>query len=338
MTQGPVLCRLAVLAAVLALLAPASAMAWGPTGHRMISDAAMRALPSELPPFLRAESSRTEIAELSRELDRSRGSGLTHDSDRDAAHFLNLTDDQQIVPGFGLADLPETRADYERKLQAAGSDSWKVGYLPLAILDASQQLAKDFAYWRVDRWGADQGGPHAAWYRRDRDARQWLILASIGRLSHLVGDASQPHHVSVHYNGWGNGPNPEYFTQDRVHGPFEGAFVAAEVTPALVAAGMVPFADCACAPVQRTVRYLQQSHAQVLPFFRLWKAGAFQGKATEGRAFAAARLAAGASELRDQVILAWRASAILPVGYPGVGVDQVLAGKTDPYAALYGVD
>ena len=57
-----------------------------------------------------------------------------------------------------------------------------------------------------------------------------------------------------------------------------------------------------------------------------------------GVAFAVERLAVGASELRDVVVEAWRASANRTIGWKPVAVADVLAGKVDPYPALYGVD
>ena len=34
-------------------------------------------------------------------------------------------------------------------LQAVHTDSYHAGYLPYSIVDGWEQLAKDFAYWRV---------------------------------------------------------------------------------------------------------------------------------------------------------------------------------------------
>jgi len=52
-----------------------------------------------------------------------------------------------------------------------------------------------------------------------------------------------------------------------------------------------------------------------------------------------ARLAAGASELRDLVVAAWRASAGATVGYPAVKVSEVESGAVPvPYDAMVGVD
>ncbi len=162
-------------------------------------------------------------------------------------------------------------------------------------------------------------------------------------LAHYVGDGSQPLHVSVHYNGWGPGPNPDGFTQDKVHGPFEGDFVHDFVTPDAVAAAMAPFDDCRCDMAgwdiaHWTAAYLAATGAQVAPFYRLQKAGGFVGGDVRGRAFAAARLAAGASALRDLTVDAWRASAFGRVGWPAVSVADVEAGRIDPYDSLYGLD
>ena len=56
-----------------------------------------------------------------------------------------------------------------------------------------------------------------------------------------------------------------------------------------------------------------------------------RGADPRGVDFADARLAAGASELRDMIVDAWRASAKTKVGYPGVSLRDVEAGKVDPY-------
>jgi hypothetical protein len=55
-------------------------------------------------------------------------------------------------------------------------------------------------------------------------------------------------------------------------------------------------------------------------------------------AFATARLAEGASELRDLIVEAWRASATTKVGWRPIAVQDVLSGKVNPYAALSSVD
>ena len=76
--------RLAALAlAVAAAAAPSVALAWGNTGHRIVGELAMEALPVEVPAFLRTPQAVTDVGELSREPDRSKGSGKIHDHDRE---------------------------------------------------------------------------------------------------------------------------------------------------------------------------------------------------------------------------------------------------------------
>ena len=82
----------------------------------------------------------------------------------------------------------------------------------------------------------------------------------------------------------------------------------------------------------------EDSLAQVLPFYRMEKAGGFAEGDARGRDFVIARLAAGASELRDLYVLAWRDSADDEIGWPKVKVAEVEAGTADPWLAMYGDD
>jgi hypothetical protein len=263
-----------------------------------------------------------------------------HDADRDPAHFLDLGDDGRVLGGPALAALPGTREGFDSDLRDVGADSWRAGYLPYSIIDGWQQLSKDFAYWRAEQAAvANLGvGPHRTWLAADAARRETLILRDLGVLAHYVGDGSQPLHVTAHFNGWGPGPNPQGFTQDRLHAMFEGALVRRYVDEAAVRAEMRPYHDCQCLIAQRTAAFLAATSAQVVPLYELQKLGAFGGGDARGRAFTAARLAAGADELRDMVVDAWRASASGEIGYPAVRVADVVAGKIDPYDSLYGLD
>ena len=326
--------------ACLAIAAPHGAWAWGASGHRIIGRLAVATLPAELPAFLHEPAATLAVGELAREPDRWKDSGRTHDADRDPGHFLDLGDDGKVLGGPALAALPVTREGYDSDLRVVGADSWRGGYLPYSIIDGWQQLAKDFAYWRVDRAAAKRvaDGAHRAWLAADADRREALILRDLGVLGHYVGDGSQPLHVSVHFNGWGSGPNPESFTQDRIHATFEGALVRRYISESEVKAAMAPYRDCHCSIERRTAQYLAATNGEVNRLYRLQKAGDFVGGEARGRAFTAQRLAAGADELRDLIIDAWRASAGGEVGYPAVKVSDVLAGKVDPYDSLYGLD
>ncbi|HEX7926373.1 MAG TPA: S1/P1 Nuclease [bacterium] len=321
---------------------PALAFAWGASGHRIISQLAAEKLPEEVPAFLRTPLAARQIGELGRELDRSKGAGATHDTAWDPAHWVNVEDDGTIAGVVKLSELPDRRSEYDRLLYAKKTSPYVWGFLPYAIIEGWQQLTKDFAYWRADTWGEQNGATpeQRAWFAEDRALRELLILRDLGVWSHYVGDASQPLHTSVHYNGWGPGPNLNGYTQsNRTHANFEGAFVRANVTAAMVAERMRPYAECQCTIHERAAKLIAASNAQVERLYQLEKAGAFDKDkdATVGSAFVAERLAFGASELRDLVVDAWRASLEQTVGFPPVPVSSVLGG-VNPYGAMRAAD
>ena len=335
------LAPLALAAACLALT-PGSVLAWGSTGHRLVGEAAMRVLPGELPAFLQTPQAVIDVGEYSREPDRAKGAGRVHDSNRDPGHFLDLSDDGTALGGPKLSGLPATRAEYETALRAVGQDSWKAGYLPYEIFEGYQQLAQDFAYWRVLAYAerAPQWRAHRAWFAADRRRREALIIRDLGVLSHFVGDGSQPLHVTIHYNGWGDLPNPQGYTGAPIHEPFESDIVNTAVKPEEVGAQLAPLRLCDCSIEQRLGRYLAATGSQVEPLYQLEKAGGLVPGDPRGPAFATRLLAVGASELRDLVVQAWR-DAVAPgrqIGWKPTSVVDMLAGKADPYPPLHGVD
>ncbi|SFS77179.1 S1/P1 Nuclease [Brevundimonas viscosa] len=334
----------AAVCAVAVAAVPAAVSAWGNTGHRLIGVAAVRALPDELPAFLRTPGAAAEIGELSREPDRTKGGGQPHDRERDTAHFIDMDDQGRVMDARGMSidALPRLKSEYDAALTTAGLDVDDAGYLPYAIMDGYQQLVRDFATWRVlhaaEARETDPG--KRAWYREDRLRREALILRDAGYLGHYVGDGAQPHHTTIHYNGWNRDtPNPEGFTTSRqTHGAFEGAFTARvarlDAVEAAMRAPQLEGFDLRA----RVPAYLKTTLAEVLPFYRLEKAGGFAEGDPRGRDFALTRLAAGASELRDLIVLAWRDSADDEIGWPKVKVAEVEAGTADPWLAMYGED
>lgn len=332
--------RYTALAAALGLaMMPAVAASWGNTGHRLIGVLAIQGLPKEVPAFLRTPQIAQDMGEFAREPDRSKGAGRTHDHNRDPAHFVDIDDEGKVLGGPVFADMPATRAEYEKSLQAAGIDSWKAGYLQYATVDAYQQLVHDFGYWRVLTAAEKTAkGKQRAWIKADKARREKLLLANLGNLAHYVGDGSQPLHATTHFNGWGDYPNPKGYTTDKIHGPFEGEFVAGAVTVDGVRAKMVPFTDCDCPVNKRVIGYLSRTQTYVEPLYQLWGQGEFRPGSAKGADFASERIAAGASELRDLIVLAWRDSAKTKIGWPAVAVADVEAGKADPWVSLLGKD
>ncbi|MCS6622822.1 hypothetical protein N0B44_07870 [Roseibacterium beibuensis] len=329
---------------VAVLSAPAVVSAWGNTGHRLIGVAAVRALPEEMPAFLRTPGAAAEVGELAREPDRTKGAGQPHDRERDTAHFIDMDDQGRVMDqrGMSIDELPRLKSEYDAALTKAGLDVDDAGYLPYAIWDGYQQLVRDFATWRVlnaaEARETDPG--KRAWYREDRLRREALILRDMGYLGHYVGDGAQPHHTTIHYNGWSRDvPNPEGFTTSRqTHGAFEGAFTARVARLDAIEAAMTAPALEGFDMRTRAPAYLKTTLAQVVPFYRLEKEGAFRDAEPRAGQFVIDRLAAGASELRDLYILAWRDSADDEIGWPKVKVAEVEAGTADPWLAMYGDD
>lgn len=331
----------ALALAAIACLGASPAFGWGATGHRYIGEVAVASFPEEMPAFIRSVEAAREIGELAREPDRWRGAGEAHDGERDPAHYVDLADDLTVAGGPSLKDLPPTRLDYDTALRKVGTNQYKTGYLPYAIVDGYQQLKMDFAYWRADRAGEKFAHDAAGrdWFAKDRELHEALAIRDLGIWAHFVGDGSQPLHVSVHYDGWSDYPNPEGFSSRRgIHAHFEGAYVRENISEGDLESQLPPFSDCGCSIEQRSANYLAATQAQVVPFYRLEKARAFEMPTSEGKSFTAARLAAGAAELRDLAVQAWHESEEARVGYPPVRVRDVESGSVDALASLKGED
>lgn len=318
------------------LAASAPAWAWGADGHRIIGTLAMQTLPAALPAFLRTASAVATVGWLAPEPDRIRGAGIANDKEQDPAHFIDANDDLTVLGGPALQALPPSREEYDTALRAVNSSQYKAGYLPYSIQAGFELVRKDMALWRLDVVGAKYAPAKAGRrrYAADRPQREAQLLRDIGLWSHFVGDGSQPLHVTVHYNGWGDYPNPQGFTTDHIHSPFETAYVHANVTGAMVKAAMPAPRDCGCAITLRVAAYLGDTAGAMVPLYTLWKAGAFATPTPGGTAFAAQNVARGAAELRDLITMAWQQSGDTMVGYPGVKISEIERDKTSALAQL----
>jgi hypothetical protein len=318
-------------------LSVSPAFAWGGAAHRMIGTLAIETLPSNLPGFLRTKRVAADAGEWAREPDRWRGAGRVHDDMRDPGHFIDVMDNGRTFAGMRLAHLPPTRADYAAMLVRRGDSIDHAGYLPYNIIDGYQQLTKDFAIWRADKAALkhDRNPRHHVWLVNDLRRREEQTIMDLGIWGHYVGDGSQPLHVSVHYNGWGHWRNPHHFTNRRIHVPFEGPFVAANVSVSAVRAAMTPLHRCGCAITQETARYLDASRRQVVPLYRDYKHGGLQPGNTAMIGLATRQVAAGASELRDLTVAAWNASASAMLGYPAVPIREIERGKVYAWPILH---
>jgi hypothetical protein len=328
--------RIALIAALLSLSVPVQALAWGSTGHRMVNGVGANALPASVPAFVRTPDAIADITALGPEMDRLKDSGKSWDADNDTGHFLDIGDDGKIAGTISLDDLPSSFSAYDSALRAIGQDPFKEGYVPYTMLDGWEQIRKDFAYYRAEAYAAAHATDVAdkKFFDRDLALRELLTIRDIGVWGHFVGDASQPLHITIHFNGWGHYPNPNGYTTEPIHSFFESTFVREHAKTAAVAA-LVP----AYVPTDPTTlitqdamlkqigAYLTASAARVQPLYELQKSGDFASGSPKATAFVDQCLAAGATQFRNWVALAWEDSLNETVSYPSINVRDVLSGK-----------
>jgi hypothetical protein len=283
------------VAVVMPAFFPARTHAWGESGHRIIGRAAALKLPADMPKFFR--NAADQLSYLNPEPDRWRD-------------FLESKTD----PALNAAAAPEHYVDLERitetamnapdryvylaELNKSGVTAPGAGLLPFQILEIFQRMRVDFRLWRAEK---------------DKNHRKWLearIINDAGILGHYVADGSNPHHTTIHHNGW-VGENPQGYTTDKTfHARFETKFVDAHVS----INDVLPKVSSSPTPLPETRRsvwkYLRDSHERLTTLYDLEKRAKFDATtdAPEHKEFAVKRLVAGAEMLRDLWWTAWATS------------------------------
>lgn len=276
----------------LARAQPAS-FRWGADGHRMATRAAHEIMPPGMPPFFLEGGEQLEY--LSPEPDRWR-SGMLRAMD-EAWKYDHYIDLENVPPGALEA---RDRFEFMAALTTAGigQPQVRVGFLPFRILELTQRLSTGFAQWRLSRNGSE---------------RRWMeerILNDAGILGHYVVDASQPHHTTIHFNGWAEGaPNPRGFTTDReFHSRFESAFVRAHLAYEDISSGMPPAPRNLPDTRAAVLDFIRSSNAMVEEMYEMEKDTGFESDIPphpEARAFVVERLRAGAEMLAAVWWTAW---------------------------------
>ena len=283
-------------ALLVSLLAALPLFAWGEKGHLIVNEAAVPTLPNDMPAFFYKASS--QLVWTAYDPDRWRGAGESLDAINPPDHFL----DYEYVADL---NLPADRFKYvdllykSGVLRRHGITNSTPGFLPWRIAELSDRLTNEWRQWRAS-------APRSL----ERQFIEADIIRDAGVLGHFVGDASNPHHTTINFNGWVL-PNPNHYAFDcNVHDRFERYFV----TRTMSANAVVPYVS---KPVMRTDSFAaalgeaRESNALVETLYRIDLDGGFdpfkpaQPEAVE---FTAKRLAAGASMLRDLWWSAWKVS------------------------------
>lgn len=267
---------------------------WGGAGHEMAARAAVTRLPAEMPAFFREAGER--LVYLNPEPDRWRvGRQREMDQAFQYDHYIDL----ENVPDGALE--ARDRFDFLRRLYEAGLErpEQAAGFLPFRITELYQRIVTEWRLWRAET---------------DPERRAWIaerIVNDAGILGHYVTDGSQPHHTTIHFNGWDRDtPNPEGYTTDNgFHARFETGFVTTQVSDADVTRhlGTAPLQSVAGSARAAVMDHIMASHAEVETLYRLDRDVGFdpwRPAAPEALEFAAERLAAGAEML---AVLWWSA-------------------------------
>ena len=265
---------------------------WGATGHEMVGRAAAERLPADMPSFFVDAGPR--LAYLNFEPDRWRD---RERREMDQAFAYDHYIDLENVPDGALQ--ARDRYEFLAALYAAGLEKPErdAAFLPFRIMELYQRLESGFA-----RWRAASSPTERAWIEE-------RVLNDAGVLGHYVADASQPHHTTIHFNGWSaDAPNPAGYTTDReFHSRFESGFVDLRVDYDDVLA-RVPTPTPVLPEVRAAVMaYILDSHAQVEALYEIEKRVGFDADRTgpEAEGFAERRLAVAADMLRALWITAW---------------------------------
>lgn len=298
--------RALVAAVLLAGALQSQAFAWGAAGHRVVSRAAILALPADVPPF------------LARQIDWIGSRSVLADSWRGPREpFSKAAEDPNHVwytEQFAfLKQIPRSRdefmlAVYDEHLRLRTSDPAKAsltnihytGTLPYAVVEGYERLKVAFRTWRALR--AQQQDATLI----EQDAAFYL-----GWMSHYVADGAQPLHSTIWHDGW-VGDNPKGYTRDgAIHWLFENTFVDLIALHERDIQARVPTMSTIVAdPFAAVLAYVDRAHTRIEQVYQLEQRKEFGKKdSREGRELVYVTTAEASTLLRDLVYTAWVNSA-----------------------------
>ncbi len=289
----------ALLCIILTVTVP-SVFGWGEKGHQMCARVAAGALPSDMPEFFRA--ARERLAYLCPEPDR----WFTQSSQ--ALQRINAPDHYFDLEAWGADAIPQSRYDLVLaavKKGIVGDNKYvsNLGTAPVAISELAGKLVANFRQWR-------EADPDSLARRQIEES----IIYNAGIVAHYVTDLAQPLHCTVHFNGWAEGyPNPNKFPGGRgvnIHSRFEINFVDKAVPEKDIASRVAATPHRLGQWVPDMEQFIRRNNGFVEQLYMLDQKGAFGSgsEPAEAQAFTAARLADGATMLRDLWYSAWAVS------------------------------
>jgi len=297
-------------------------------GHVLINQLALAAMPSNFPAFATASSAQQRIVFLAGEPDRWRNSteaSLRHVNGPD--HYMDL--EELETYGLTVDALPPLRYDFVAQLalaRAAHPEKFPpidparnmdhtrelVGFLPWSIMESYSRLKSEFSYLRT--YETAGGTPE------EIANAQANVIYTMGVMGHFVGDAGQPLHTTIHFNGW-TGQNPHHYTTNRsFHAWIDGGLIAKaniEADLALMKMKLHParVINWNNQPAQGAemframVAFIQSQNKLVEPLYQLEQQHKLSGEGEqglEGKAFIEGQLITAGQMLADIWYSAWQ--------------------------------
>ncbi len=192
------------------LLTCVPAFAWWPPGHGILSEAATRALPHEVPKFFRENAK--SIAFHSFDPDVAKNRAAPHAASAESPeHFLDW---ELVAPLLKENSLPSTRYEFLKLCYQNNLEPNKVGLLPYAVAEWTERLTIAFAQ-------------HRRWPKNKNIQNQCIITAGV--LAHYAEDLCQPLHVTIDHDGRAlpNGASPK----SGIHGRMDSLIETLKLDP-----------------------------------------------------------------------------------------------------------
>ncbi len=156
------------------------AWTWWGGGHDILTQAAVKALPEEMPQFFRSGTAEKMVAHCAYDPDISKGRGTPHARQAEyGEHYFDI----ELLKGH---PVPDGREAHIKLCAELGLAPRTIGTLPYALAEWTERLAVAFAEYR--KWP-------------DNPIIQNKCFVYAGFLSHYAQDMCQPLHLTIHFNG-----------------------------------------------------------------------------------------------------------------------------------------
>lgn len=212
----------ALVGGLLLLISQPMLYGWGENGHDLITQVAVR-----------LSQDNSDITPQLRELWRRKSHMLGHLANIPDTHWRNLpSKDQQLgnpthyIDGELLAENPwinppqRFSVAISQVLQRQAINQTKF-HITIGNPKDAQQLLGSLP-WRIEQFSQEMESQFkrltAAKTKKEKRLALFQMLKYAGLLSHFVGDASNPHHTTINFDGWrtGQGGLHQYFESDIV--------------------------------------------------------------------------------------------------------------------------